>query len=217
MAPPNLWRRVIGGLEKVFQPLPRKNEFWQTTCSLCLSLSTLTIHVPPCHPRTYSPPFLRETTLKFLPVTTCSSKSSFSGSCSVLSIRSRYGYPLPPNIEWWHINNHHSDSGKGRMENIVSHWSIGNLLHGNHDNFLPWQWRKSFGQILVLLSVWDFLILCLFILPLEGSLVHSLPWSPLNQATTNSFVCQHPTFRYLPGLDQLVQDMLLLKNPTMVY
>lgn len=24
-----------------------------------------------------------------------------------------------------------------------------------------WQWRKSFGQILVLLSGWDFLILCL--------------------------------------------------------
>lgn len=56
-----------------------------------------------------------------------------------------------------HKQNHHSDSGKGRMENTVNHWSIGNLLGGNCDNFLPWQWMKSFGQILVLLSGRDFL------------------------------------------------------------
>lgn len=200
MAPPNLWGRGAGGLEKVFQPLPRKNEFWQTTCSLCLGLSTLAIHAPPsCHPRTYwySTPFLRETTLKFFPVTTCSSKSSFSGSCSVFSIRSRYGYPLPriQNIEWWCINRITTVTREREGWKIVSHWSIGNLLDGNCDNFLPWQWRKSFGQILVLLSGRDFLILCLFILPLEGPLVHYLPWPSLNWATTNSFCLSASHFK----------------------
>lgn len=76
------------------------------------------------------------------------------------------GYPLTPNIEWWNIESPQW-LRKGKDEKCISNWSIGNLLDRDGEDFLPWQWRKSFGQILVLLCGWDFLTLCLCILPLK--------------------------------------------------
>lgn len=80
------------------------------------------MHILLTIPRTYTPPSPRETTQKSYLVTTCGSKSSFSGLCSVFFIRSRYGYSLTPNIEWWSMDRitTMTHSEKGRMENIAA-------------------------------------------------------------------------------------------------
>lgn len=75
-----------------------------------------------------------------------------------------------------HIQNDHNDSHsqKRRMGNVAVTWSTENQLDRNCEDFLLRQW-KSFGQILVLLSGWDFLTFFL-ILPLA---VFSCPLSSM--------------------------------------
>lgn len=99
-----------------------KNGFWQTTGSLCLSLSALAFHVHSfCH--FYDTHSLSQGKPQSPVQLLRGSKSSFSGLCSVFSIRSRYGYPLVPYIEWWSMDKitTMTHSEKGRMETIAVH------------------------------------------------------------------------------------------------
>lgn len=106
--------------------------------------------------------------------------------------------------KWWCINKITAVTREREGWETVSHWSIGNLLDGNCVNFLPWQWRKSFGQILVLQSGQDFLILCLFILLWKDPLsiiFHSHLW--IRQQQIFCLSASHskvPTWSVLVGI-----------------
>lgn len=116
-----------GGWERQSTHVPRKKRRMDFGRPLAASASVFqlwpSMYILFASPRTNTLPFPRETTPKPYPVTTCSSKSSFSGVCSVFSIRSRYRYPLAPNIAWWSVDRitTMTHSEKGRMENVAVH------------------------------------------------------------------------------------------------
>lgn len=194
-------------------------DFWQTTGSLCLSISALAIHVhPSCHSQDTHFPFLKGNNTKVLSSYHMWLKVHFLQV--MLSLLHQVQIWISSNIQCrmvGHGQNHHNDSFKKGKDEKRSHWSIGNLLlDRNFEDFLPWHWRKSFGQILVvLLSGWDFLILCLFIL-LE---VFPCPLSSMATSELgNAKQCCLAASRFkLPDLYQLVWDILLLQNLTVAY
>lgn len=148
-----------------------------------------TIHTLLIIPTTHTHPSPRETTQKSYLVTTCGSKSSFSGLCSVFSIRCRYGYPLTPNIEWWGMDRitTMTHSKKGRMENIAATVHRKQIVKTScagckGSPLVKFCFCSLDGislSFVFLSSLWKFFLICY------------LPWPPLNWAMPNRLAALH--------------------------